>query len=64
VKNYGDKVQIKEIKDILMVEFKVEIINAFQSMQVLRKFLNEIILIIEREKNKDAKELIQNFGVN
>jgi transcription-repair coupling factor (superfamily II helicase) len=64
VKNYGDKVQIKEIKDILMVEFKVEIISAFQSMQVLRKFLNEIILIIEREKNKDAKELIQNFGVN
>ena len=64
VKNYGDKVQIKEIKDILMVEFKVEIINAFQSMQVLRKFLNEIILIIEKEKNKDAKELIQNFGVN
>jgi hypothetical protein len=47
-----------------MVEFKVEIISAFQSMQVLRKFLNEIILIIEREKNKDAKELIQNFGVN
>lgn len=64
VKNYGDKVQLKEAKDVLQLEFKVEIISAIQAMQILRKFLNEIILIIEREKNKDAKELIQNFGVN
>lgn len=64
VKNYGDKVQLKEIKDILMVEFKIEIVSAFQAIQILRKFLSEIILIIEREKNKDAKELIQKFGVN
>ncbi|MCR4418221.1 MAG: transcription-repair coupling factor [Ignavibacteria bacterium] len=64
VKNYGDKSQLKEIKDNLLIEFKIEVISAFQAMQFLRKFLNEIILIIEREKNKDAKELIRNFGVN
>lgn len=64
VKYYGDKSQLKEIKDNLLIEFKIEVISAFQSMQFLRKFLNEIILIIEREKNKDAKELIRNFGVN
>ncbi|MGB9663581.1 MAG: transcription-repair coupling factor [Ignavibacteria bacterium] len=64
VKNYSDRVQLKEAKDVLQLEFKIEIISAIQAMQILRKFLNEIILIIEREKNKDVKELIQNFGAN
>jgi len=64
VKNYGNNAQLKETKDILKVEFKIELINQIQAMEFLKRFLNEIIVIIEREKNKDAKELIQNFGVN
>lgn len=64
LKNYGNRVQLKENKDILQLEFRMEIISANQAMEILRRFLNEIILIIEKEKNKDAKELIQNFGAN
>ncbi|MCX8056708.1 MAG: transcription-repair coupling factor [Ignavibacteria bacterium] len=64
VKNYGNIAQLKEMKEILKVEFKIEIFNPYQAMEFLKKFLNEIIVIIEREKNKDAKELIANFGVN
>lgn len=63
-KNYGNISQLKETKEILRLEFKIEIISPFQAMEFLKKILNEIIIIIEREKNKDAKELIQNFGVN
>lgn len=64
LKNYVKYFQLKELKDTLKAEFKIEIISPVQAMEFLKKILNEIIVIIEREKNKDAKELIQNFGVN
>lgn len=64
VKSYGNIAQLKEVKDILKVEFNIEVYNPFQAMEFLRKILNEIIVIIEREKNREAKELIRNFGVN
>lgn len=64
IKNYGNRIELKELKDILKVEIKTEIINPFQGMESLKKILNEIIVIIEREKNREAKELIKNFGVN
>jgi transcription-repair coupling factor (superfamily II helicase) len=64
VKNFGKNAHLKEVKESLKLEIQIEIFNPVQAMEFLKKFLNEIILIIEREKNKDVKELFQNFGVN
>lgn len=64
LKNYTNIVQIKEQKELLKAEFKIEFVSPYQTMEFLKKLLNEIIVIIQREKDKEAKELIQNFGVN
>ncbi len=64
IKKYDKVIQLKEHKDTLKIEFKIDIINPYQVMEFLKRFLSEIIVIIEREKNKDVKELIQNFGVS
>lgn len=63
-KKYDHNASIKEIKDSLRLIFNLEIFNPVQVMDFLRKFLNEIIIIIEKEKNGDIKSLMERFGVN
>lgn len=64
VKNYSDVAQFIEVKNDLVLELKIELNSVYQIIQYLRKILNDIIIIIERERNMDAKELIQKFGDN
>lgn len=61
---HSRSVKLKEIKDSLRLEFEIDIINPLKAMDFLKKFLNEIIVIIEKEKNDDLKSLVDNFGVN
>ncbi len=64
VTKFSNIAQVKQYKESLKIELKMEMINPFSGMEFLKRLLNEIILIIEKEKNEDVKEFIQKFNNN